>query len=77
MGFVMVIEHAPGSTTIVRDRGRPLYAPDPAFDDSSYIDRYSVLFERLVRERLYDAACLISTVRDEGIYDEPMPEVWY
>lgn len=75
MGFVMVIEHAPGSTTAVRDRGRLLYAPDPAFDDSSYIDRYSILFERLVRERLYDAACLISSRRGHGIYDEPMLEV--
>ena len=30
---------------------------------------------RLVRERLYDAACLISTVRGEGIYAEPLLEV--
>jgi type II restriction enzyme len=59
----------------VRDRGTPVYPPDPAFDDSSYINRYSILFERLVRDRLYDAACLISTVKDEGIHDEPMPEV--
>jgi hypothetical protein len=72
MGFAMVIEHAVGSTTPVRDHGKPVYSPDPVFDNSSYIDRYSILFDRLVRERLYDAACLISTARGHGIYDEPV-----
>jgi type II restriction enzyme len=75
LGFVFVIEHASGSTTPVRDQGKPLYSPDPVFDNSSYTRRYGILFERLVRERLYDAACLISTAKGEGIYDEPVPEV--
>jgi hypothetical protein len=70
-----VFEHAAGSTTPVRDQGRPLYRTDPAFDNSSYTTRYQLLFQRLVRERLYDAACLISTVNGKGIYNEPLPEV--
>ncbi|WP_445161430.1 PaeR7I family type II restriction endonuclease [Mycobacterium sp. Dal123C01] len=75
LGFVFVVEHAPGSTTAIKDRGNPVYPTDPAFNDSSYIDRYSILFERLVREGLYDAACLISTVRGQGICEEPLREV--
>jgi Restriction endonuclease XhoI len=75
LGFVFVFERAHGSTTLVHDPGTPLYRTDPAFDNSSYTTRYQLLFQRLVRERLYDAACLISTARGEGIYDEPMPEV--
>lgn len=75
LGFVFVMEHAPGSITPVRDQSRPLYAPDPVFDDSSYTRRYQILFERLVRERLYDAACLISSQKGQGIYDEPVAEV--
>lgn len=75
LGFVFVIERAPGSTTVVRDQGTPVYRPDPAFEDSSYTDRYAILFDRLVRERLYDATCLISTAKGEGIHAEPMPEV--
>jgi type II restriction enzyme len=75
LGFVFVVEHAPGSTTIVRDQGKPLYSPDPVFDNSSYTRRYQILFDRLVRERLYDAACLISSAKGQGIYDEPLPEV--
>ena len=75
LGFAFVIEAASGSTTAVRDQGTPLYRTDPAFDYSSYTDRYRLLFERLVRERLYDAACLLSTRRGEGISGEPTPEV--
>lgn len=75
LAFVFVMEHAPGSTTIVRDQGKPLYSPDPVFDNSSDTRRYQILFDRLVRERLYDAACLISSAKGEGIYDEPLPEV--
>jgi type II restriction enzyme len=75
LGFVFVIEHAPKSISIVRDQGTPVYRTDPVFDNSSYIDRYGILFDRLVRERLYDATCLVSTVQGEGIHDEPVPEV--
>jgi hypothetical protein len=75
LGFVFVIEHAPGSVQTIRDQGTPLYRTDPAFDKSSYTTRYEMLFQRLVREPLYDAACLISTRTGEGIYDEPLDEV--
>jgi type II restriction enzyme len=75
LGFVFVIGHATDSTTPVHDQGRPLYRTDPVFDNSSYTARYQRLFQRLVRERLYDAACLISSINGQGIYDEPLPEV--
>jgi hypothetical protein len=75
LGFVFVLERQTGSTTPIRDRGEPLFRADPAFDNSSYTDRYRLLFERLVRERLYDAACLISTEKGAGIHSEPAPEV--
>lgn len=75
LGFIFVVEHAAGSTTAVRDQHQPLYRTDPAFDLTSYTDRYRLLFERLVRERLYDAACLISTTKGYGILEEPAAEV--
>lgn len=75
LGFVFVLEEAIGSTTPVRDHGQPLYAVDPTFRRSTYTDRYAVLFDRLVKERLYDAACLVSTRRGEGISHEPLPRV--
>lgn len=75
LGFAFVIEHAPESTNPMRDRGQPIFRPDPVFDNSSYIDRYRILFDRLVRERLYDAACLIPSVKGEGMGTERHPEV--
>lgn len=75
LGFVFVLENSPGSTTPVRDRGRPIYRPDRAFDRSSYTRRYQLLMERLVNERLYDAACLISSTKGQGILNEPVPQV--
>jgi Restriction endonuclease XhoI len=75
LGFVFVVEETAGSTSVVRDQGAPLYQADSAFGYSSYTDRYRLLFERLVRDRLYDAACLLSTRRGEGISNEPVPEV--
>ncbi len=75
LGFAFVLEHADGSTRPVSDQVKPIYRPDPVFDNTSYTDRYGILFDRLVRERLYDAACLISSENGEGIYDEPLEHV--
>lgn len=75
LGFVFVFEHQAGSATPVRDQGTPVYPADQAFNNTSYTDRYAILFQRLVRERLYDAACLISSEKGEGIHDEPLAEV--
>ncbi|TCO62519.1 PaeR7I family type II restriction endonuclease [Actinocrispum wychmicini] len=75
LGFVLVFERTQGSLALVGDQGRPLYRTDPYFDDSSYTTRYQLLFHRLVRDRIYDAACLITSVKGDGIYDEPQSEV--
>lgn len=75
LGFVFVIEHSPGSTQSVKDHGKSLFRTDTRFDGSSYIARYRILFRRLVSDGLYDAACLITSVKGEGIHGEPVAEV--
>jgi hypothetical protein len=50
----------------------------PEFKEASYAKRYEILLTKLVRERLYDAACfLMSNATDgvEGIYREPAAEL--
>lgn len=75
LGFVFVIEHSQvSSRTSVRDP-ETLFRSDPIFAQTSYIDRYQILAQRLVRERLYDATLLLTTRQGEGIYNEPVPEV--
>lgn len=52
-----------------------LFPADPIFSGTSYVDRYRILAQRLVRERLYDAACVLTSRQGEGILEEPVREV--
>lgn len=77
LGYVMLLEEAPGST-------RPVKAQEPhfkVFDEfraASYARRYEILLTKLMRERLYDATCFLmstSTHGPRGQYTEPVPEL--
>ncbi|HEV3039630.1 MAG TPA: PaeR7I family type II restriction endonuclease [Candidatus Angelobacter sp.] len=77
LGYLMLIEEAPGSVRPVRAKGRH-FKVFPEFKEASYAKRYEILLTKLVRERLYDATCfLMSTSIDgpKGIYREPAPEL--
>jgi len=77
LGYLMLLEEAPGSLAPVRTR-EPHFKVFPEFKESSYAKRYEVLLTKLVRERLYDAACfLMSNAKDgpKGLYREPVPEL--
>ncbi len=63
--------------TPVRAR-EPHFKVFPEFNDASYAKPYEILLTKLVRERLYDAACfLMSNAIDgvEGLYREPSEEL--
>lgn len=77
LGYLMLLEEAPGSLSPVRAR-EPHFKVFPEFKDASYAKRYEILLTKLVRERLYDAACfLMSNATDgpKGIYREPAAEL--
>lgn len=77
LGYLMLLEEAPGSISPVRAR-EPHFKVFPEFKDASYAKRYEILLTKLVRERLYDSACfLISNASDgpKGRYAEPAPEL--
>ncbi len=77
LGYLMLLEDAPRSVTSVRAR-EPHFKVFPEFKEASYAKRYEILLTKLVRERLYDAACfLMSNATDgvEGIYREPATEL--
>ena len=67
----MVLEKAKGSTTPLGDSGA-LFATDPIFHNTGYLDRYRILMQRLVREKQYDAAVVAATAKGEGTVDEPV-----
>jgi Restriction endonuclease XhoI len=62
LGWMMLIEDAPGSRRPVRDAA-PHFPVFPEFQGASYVDRYGILCRRLVRERLYTAASVIASPR--------------
>lgn len=75
LGFIFVIEHSDVSSRVSRVDPSTLFPADPIFSGTSYVDRYQILAQRLVRERLYDATCVLTTRKGEGILDEPIREV--
>ena len=77
LGYFMLLEDTPRSTSPVKVK-EPHFRVFEEFRDSSYTRRYEILCERLVRERLYDAACLILSSRTAGLdgeYREPEEEL--
>ena len=77
LGYLMLLEEAPGSVSAVRSR-EPHFNVFPEFKDASYAMRYEILLTKFVRERLYDGACLLmsnATEGRKGQYKEPAPEL--
>lgn len=76
-GYFMLLEDSPGSRSPVEIR-EPHFAVFREFRASSYADRYRIFCQKLVRERLYDATCLILSDPKQGLtaaYTEPAAEI--
>jgi hypothetical protein len=79
LGYMMLLEDAPGSTRPVRSQ-EPHFKVFEEFRSASYARRYEILLTKLVRERLYDSTCfLMSNSMDgpKGKYSEPVPELGF
>ena len=63
VGWMMLLEDSPAAHRPVRSK-EPHFGVDPVFEDASYALRYERCCERMVMERLYDAACLLMTPRN-------------
>lgn len=77
LGYFMLLEETPGSVTPV-GVAEPHFPVFQEFRNASYARRYELFCQKLVRERLYDAACfLLSDGRGgpKGQYREPLPEL--
>lgn len=70
-GFVMLVERTPKSLDPVKLPASMPFAADPVFVETSYIDRYVIFFERMVAERNYDAAALLTAESGQGEFIEP------
>lgn len=74
LGYFMLIEDTDAFNAPVKAR-RPVWDPDRVFDRSSYATRYAIFFERMVRERLLDAACVVLARQEDGNVRFPNDEL--
>lgn len=77
LGWLMLVEDAPKSQSNVRVQ-EPHFEVFPEFKAASYAKRYELFCLKLIRERLYDATCLLLSDRDNGLngsFLEPNDEV--
>ena len=73
LGYLMVLEDCVGSSAPVLIRS-PHFAVMQEFENTSYIKRYELFCNKLVLERQYNAACFITSKRnqeDMGNYATP------
>jgi len=77
LGYFILLEEAPQSLSPVKVK-EPHFKVFKEFRDASYAKRYELFCQKLVRERLYDAACLMLSNREGGLdgeFREPLPEL--
>ena len=77
VGYLMMLESAEGSRKLLKVKERHFGVFDE-FRNTSYADRYELFCTRLVRERLYDAACFLMSDKETGLngqFVEPSAEL--
>jgi hypothetical protein len=79
LGYLMLLEDCPKSRAPIKVI-EPHFAVFPEFKLASYRDRYAILVEKLLRNRLYDGACFLLSSESAvvtGDYIEPHPELTF
>jgi hypothetical protein len=77
LGFLMLLEEAPGSLRPVKVR-ESHFKVFPEFRNANYAMRYEILLTKLLRERQYDGTCLLLSSPTRGLrgeYREPCGEL--
>lgn len=78
LGYLFMLEESSASLRPLRRLSLSPYPVDEAFQGLSYAKRYEEVCQRLVRERLYDAVCFITSNAEQGpkgVYHEPSAEL--
>jgi len=79
LGYMILLEDCDKSRTPVKV-AEPHFPVFKEFNGASYRDRYAILVEKLLRERLYDGACLVLSSMTSvytGEFFEPHPELTF
>jgi len=77
LGYLILLVDCEESTRPVSVR-EPHFEVFREFKGASYAERYRILLDKLMRERLYDATCFLTTPKDggdRGVYAELDPDL--
>ncbi len=61
LGYIMVLGISEATQRTVKIASTEPFVIDQIFENTNYEKRYEILIERLIMERLYDAACFVTT----------------
>lgn len=78
LGYLFMLEEKPTSMRPTKEIRLSPFPVDEPFQRRSYAKRYELVCERLLRERLYDAACFFTSNAEAGLlggFTEPNPEL--
>jgi len=78
LGYLFMLEEDKGSMVKTKHVDLSPFKVDPAFQGLSYAERYEEVCKRLVRKRLYDAACFFTSNKVDGLdgkYRQPSDEL--
>jgi Restriction endonuclease XhoI len=78
LGYLFMLEEADKSLGPTKRITLSPFEVDEGFQLRSYAKRYELVCERLVRERLYDAACFFTSsakTGTQGVYSQPNAEL--
>lgn len=64
IGWLMMVEDATASRSAAKRESSLHYPIFPEFKGASYLQRYDILCQKLVRESLYTAACTLASPRE-------------
>ena len=76
-GYVLIVRKTPESTRPSRIGAKSRYVFDEEFENSSYVDRFTILGKRLLRERIYQAVWVAAVDLENGVVEEPDPLMTY
>lgn len=77
VGYLMLLEDCEASRRPIGVE-EPHFKVFPEFRDASYVKRYEILLQKLVRDQLYDAAAFLISRKEaasDGLYVEPNAEL--
>ena len=66
LGYLMLVEDSLASRSAVQNDSHH-FEIDQIFENTSYLERYAILCERMIREGLYDTATLLASSPEDGL----------